>query len=147
MEDSFIRLPPGTSYESMFKGVARILCNKSPDENLDNWSAYHSDPTTQKLYSGRSMVIPVRHSFTWWYKPVNSEVGAQYKFFSRVKADDEGSDMIIWYFSCNVENSGSDEDTDKDVDEHLNTRLTLTTGVLEMLHKRITQLERRALIN
>lgn len=152
-DDDYIRASKQSSLGQMFKGIASILCNKATDEPLDQWRVYKSTPTTQKLRNGDIVDIPAIQAFTWFYKQDSRNYEAQYRFYSRVKVLEHGL-SLIWYFSCNIDNKKRDstpnitgdtsgDDTEDDVDEQriLNSRLLMTSSILEMLHTRINKLE------
>ena len=135
-DDDFIKTRV-SSYESVFKSIARILCNNS---GPDGWNATTIDSQERKLRDGSVITIPIRYAFTWWYQPVSGDE-AQFRFYSQ--CDKPG--YMLWYFRCHTGDVGSDADTDDE--GGLRSPLVLTTNIIEMLHKRVTQLERVALLS
>ena len=134
-DDDFIK-DQVSSYESVFKSIARILCNNSEP---DQWNPTTIISHKRKLRDGSLITIPTRYAFTWSYQPVSGGK-AQFRFYSKCETPDD----MLWYFSCDADDVGSDADTD---DEVVRSPLVLTTNIIEMLHKRVTQLERVALLS
>jgi hypothetical protein len=135
-DDDFIK-DQVSSYESVFKSIARILCNNSEP---NGWTTTTISPCRRRLIGGSVQCFPVRYAFTWWYQPVSGDE-AQFRFYSQC----DKPEYMLWYFRCHTGDVGSDADTDDE--GGLRSPLVLTTNIIEMLHKRVTQLERVALLS